>query len=41
MAEVYIHGEMADDMKANINLIRNMETEFIFGQMEEVCIYII
>lgn len=39
MVEEYTHGEMVEDMKVNINTIRNMVKEFTFGQMEEVFRY--
>ena len=31
----YIHGEMAEDMKAIIKMIKRRDSEFIFGKMVE------
>lgn len=39
MEEEYTHGEMGEDMKVNINMIRSMVKEYIYGQMEEVFKY--
>lgn len=41
MGQEYILGGMAGSMKGNINLIRNMGMEYIFGQMAEVYLYLI
>lgn len=35
MAEGYIHGRMVGNMKENINMIKNMDMEYIPGLMEE------
>lgn len=34
----YTLGKMVENMRGNISLIRNMEMECIYGQMEEVLI---
>lgn len=36
MEKEYILGRMVENMKENTNSIRNMDLEYINGQMEEV-----
>jgi hypothetical protein len=36
MEKEFTPGKMVEDMKANINLTKNTDTEYINGQMEEV-----
>ena len=38
MVEVFTHGEMEEDMRENINMIRSMVKEYTYGQMEDVFI---
>ena len=35
MARVYLHGQMDENMKANIKMIKSMEKEYIHGPMVE------
>jgi len=40
MVVVYILGEMGENMKENINMIKNMDMVYIYGLMEEVLVNI-
>lgn len=40
MGVVFTLGEMGENMKENINMIRNMDMVYIYGLMEEVSLLI-
>lgn len=35
MEKVYTHGKMEENMMVNINMIRNMDLEYMCGQIKE------